>query len=144
MPPKWSNPAALQRGTGLGMKTCVAAAFIPELSTQIPAPQRSRLTSPSRLRRRIDIARAAGPLRREAILICRRLLPGGAVQSREYVLVDPLGADRHPRSIKIHLAINPWSDLATGTRGGGRPHPWAMAIHRRLRIPLSANQGVRR
>jgi hypothetical protein len=93
---------------------------------------------------RTDFARVASASRHEAILICRSLLPGGDVQGREYVSVDPLGADRHPRSIKIHLAINHWSDLATGTRGGGRSHPWAVAIHRRLRIPLSANRGVRR
>jgi hypothetical protein len=61
------------------------------------------------------INRAAMPI---LPAIVRRLLPGGKVHSREYVVRNPRRFDRHPGSFKINLATGQWADFATTDRGG--------------------------
>jgi len=50
--------------------------------------------------------------------IVHRLLPGGKIHSREYVVRNPRRFDRHPGSFKINLATGQWADFATTDRGG--------------------------
>jgi hypothetical protein len=52
------------------------------------------------------------------LAILRRLLPGGKVQSGEYIARNPTRSDKHPGSFKINLRTGRWSDFATGDRGG--------------------------
>ena len=61
------------------------------------------------------INRAAVPL---LPAIVSRLLPGGKIYSREYVVRNPRRFDRHPGSFKINLRSGRWSDFATGDKGG--------------------------
>lgn len=61
------------------------------------------------------INRAAVPL---LPAIVSRLLPGGKIHSREYVVRNPRRFDRHPGSFKINLRSGRWSDFATGDKGG--------------------------
>jgi hypothetical protein len=50
--------------------------------------------------------------------ICRRILPGGRVAGAEYIVRNPLRADRQPGSFKINLCTGRWADFATEKRGG--------------------------
>lgn len=50
--------------------------------------------------------------------LLHRLLPGGSLQGREYVALNPRRADRRPGSFKINLDSGRWSDFATGDAGG--------------------------
>jgi hypothetical protein len=50
--------------------------------------------------------------------IVHRLLPGGKVHSREYVVKNPRRFDRHAGSFRINLTSGQWADFATGDRGG--------------------------
>ena len=50
--------------------------------------------------------------------VCRRLLPGGRQEGREYVVLNPTRADRHLGSFRINLTTGRWSDFATGDKGG--------------------------
>src|SRR2546429_8877859 len=61
------------------------------------------------------INRAAVPL---LPAIVHRLLPGGKIHSREYVVQNPRRFDRHPGSFKINLANGRWADFATNDCGG--------------------------
>ncbi len=50
--------------------------------------------------------------------ILRRWLPGGRIEGREYVVLNPKRADQKRGSFKINLATGRWADWATGDRGG--------------------------
>ena len=45
-------------------------------------------------------------------------LPGGKVQGREYVSLNPTRDDRRPGSFSVNLCTGKWSDFASGDRGG--------------------------
>lgn len=45
-------------------------------------------------------------------------LPGGFRQGQEYVVRNPLRADRRPGSFRINLCTGRWADFATGDKGG--------------------------
>jgi uncharacterized protein DUF3987 len=45
-------------------------------------------------------------------------LPGGRIQGREYVVLNPTRDDRHPGSFKINLQTGKWADFATNDEGG--------------------------
>jgi len=47
-----------------------------------------------------------------------RWLPGGRVQGREYVALNPTRNDQHAGSFRINLDSGKWADFATGDRGG--------------------------
>jgi hypothetical protein len=62
---------------------------------------------------------------REAIpaltAVLSRILPGGRVIGREYVVLNPRRADRRPGSFKVRVEggrAGAWADFATGDRGG--------------------------
>jgi hypothetical protein len=61
------------------------------------------------------INRAAVPL---IPAIVHRLLPGGKIYSREYVVRNPRRFDRHAGSFRINLTTGQWADFATNDRGG--------------------------
>ena len=50
--------------------------------------------------------------------LLRRWLPGGRVEGREYVVLNPTRADRRPGSFKVNLDSGRWSDFAIGDKGG--------------------------
>jgi hypothetical protein len=47
-----------------------------------------------------------------------RLLPGGRIVGREYMVRNPRRNDRRPGSFKINLVTGRWADFAAGDRGG--------------------------
>lgn len=58
--------------------------------------------------------------------VLQRLLPGGHVFGREYVVRNPTRADRRAGSFRINLRSGAWSDFATGDAGGD---PVALAAY---------------
>lgn len=66
----------------------------------------------------LDFSLVAAVALRNAEPICRRVLPGGKLQGREYVALNPLRADTHAGSLKVNLSTGRWADFATGERGG--------------------------
>jgi hypothetical protein len=50
--------------------------------------------------------------------ILARLVPGGKIVAREYIVRNPTRADRHPGSFKINIRTGYWADFATGDKGG--------------------------
>jgi hypothetical protein len=55
---------------------------------------------------------------RNGLAICRRVLPGGKVAGREYVVLNPHRQDHRPGSFKVNLRTGRWADFATEERGG--------------------------
>jgi hypothetical protein len=55
----------------------------------------------------------------QALNICRWLLPGGRVEGREYVALNPNRTDGSLGSFKINLTTGRWCDFATGEDRGG-------------------------
>jgi hypothetical protein len=49
--------------------------------------------------------------------ICRRLLPGGRREGREYLARNPRRDDRRPGSFKINLKSGVWCDFSSGDKG---------------------------
>jgi hypothetical protein len=70
---------------------------------------------------RIDFAAIACEALPSLRAILERILPGGRLVGREYVVLNPTRTDRHPGSFKIRI-VGPragcWSDFATGEKGG--------------------------
>jgi hypothetical protein len=50
--------------------------------------------------------------------VLTRLIPGGKILGREYVVRNPTRADRRPGSFKVNLRTGRWADFATGDKGG--------------------------
>lgn len=50
--------------------------------------------------------------------LLQRWLPGGHIESNEYVARNPRRADRRAGSFKINVKTGRWADFATGDRGG--------------------------
>jgi hypothetical protein len=50
--------------------------------------------------------------------ILSRLLPGGKIDGREFVALNPRRKDTRLGSFKINMRSGRWSDFATGHRGG--------------------------
>ena len=57
--------------------------------------------------------------------ILHRWLPGGRVEGREYVALNPTRADRRPGSFRINIDCGRWADFATGDKGGDVVSLWA-------------------
>jgi hypothetical protein len=55
--------------------------------------------------------------RANALVLCRRLLPKGRLQGREYVALNPNRADRRLGSFKINISTGAWADFADGVGG---------------------------
>ena len=68
--------------------------------------------------RHLDFSRINTVALANAESICRRIIPGGRVQSGEYVACNPNRADRRPGSFKINLRTGRWADFASGETGG--------------------------
>lgn len=52
------------------------------------------------------------------LLLLQKWIPGGRIESGEYVGRNPTRNDRHPGSFKVNLRSGVWSDFATGDAGG--------------------------
>lgn len=50
--------------------------------------------------------------------VLQRILPGGALKGREYVVLNPRRSDGKPGSFKINIDTGRWADFATGDGGG--------------------------
>lgn len=50
--------------------------------------------------------------------VLARIIPGGKIVAREYVVLNPTRADRRPGSFKVNLQTGRWADFATGDKGG--------------------------
>src|SRR5690554_3578499 len=50
--------------------------------------------------------------------ILTRVLPGGVLDGREYVALNPRRSDGRRGSFKINIDTGKWADFATGDRGG--------------------------
>ncbi len=67
---------------------------------------------------RIDFDQVRTLALRNALAICRRVLPGGRVVGGEYEVRNPKRPDRSPGSFRVNLRTGRWADFATGERGG--------------------------
>lgn len=67
---------------------------------------------------RLDFPRIASAATSHAETICRRWLPDGRTDGREWVACNPKRSDRRPGSFKINLATGRWGDFALGETGG--------------------------
>ena len=67
---------------------------------------------------RIDFDQVRTLALRNALAICRRVLPGGRVVGGEYEVRNPKRPDRSPGSFRVNLRTGRWADFATGDRGG--------------------------
>ncbi|MFZ3325385.1 MAG: hypothetical protein WA231_05575 [Methylocella sp.] len=86
-----------------------------------PHPPHQRGRSFRGANSRIDF----GAVAREAVTalppVLARVLPGGRVVGREYVVLNPRRTDHHLGSFKVRLVgerAGVWADFATGARGG--------------------------
>jgi hypothetical protein len=50
--------------------------------------------------------------------LVERLIPGGRIESGEYVVRNPTRNDQHPGSFKINVRTGAWADFACGDKGG--------------------------
>ncbi len=66
----------------------------------------------------IDFDQVRTLAQRNALAICRRVLPGGRVVSGEYEVRNPKRPDRSPGSFRVNLRTGRWADFATSDRGG--------------------------
>jgi hypothetical protein len=69
---------------------------------------------------RLDFSTINAAVIRVLPAILTRWLPGGRLQRREYVALNPKRADRHLGSFRINVQTGRWADFATGD-GGGDP-----------------------
>ena len=67
---------------------------------------------------RVDFARLDRIALGRLSEILARWLPGGRIEAREYVALNPKRADRRPGSFKVNLSTGRWSDFAKGDAGG--------------------------
>jgi hypothetical protein len=67
---------------------------------------------------RVDFARLDRIALGRLSEILARWLPGGRIEAREYVALNPKRADRRPGSFKVNLDTGRWADFATGDKGG--------------------------
>jgi hypothetical protein len=67
---------------------------------------------------RIDFHRINAVALARVSALLPRLLPGGRLIGREYVVRNPRRADKRAGSFKINTASGKWADFATGDRGG--------------------------
>ena len=74
------------------------------------------MTSPTYAR--IDFPTIRIVALRNAMAVCHRVLPGGRVVGKEYIVRNPKREDRRAGSFKVNLRSGRWSDFATGERGG--------------------------
>lgn len=49
--------------------------------------------------------------------VCRRLLPDGRREGREYLALNPRRGDRRLGSFKINLKTGLWADFSSGDKG---------------------------
>jgi hypothetical protein len=61
------------------------------------------------------INRAALPA---LLSLLQRWMPGGRVNGREYVALNPRRADKRLGSFSVNIRTGKWSDFATGDAGG--------------------------
>jgi len=66
----------------------------------------------------IDFARLRADLHPHLERIVRDLLPGGHLEGREWVALNPTRPDRNKGSFRINVKTGPWADFATGDKGG--------------------------
>lgn len=66
----------------------------------------------------IDFAPINHAARSMLPLLLARWLPGGRLEGREYVALNPRRIDRRPGSFRINTETGRWADFATGDTGG--------------------------
>jgi hypothetical protein len=97
--------------TGSGNAVCLAA----------NSPQNSRIERSPQAQSRFR-ASDFETVNRAAIAalpaILARLVPGGKRIGGEYVVLNPIRADRRLGSFKINVRTGRWADFATGDKGG--------------------------
>lgn len=76
-----------------------------------------QVVSPKRAHR-IDFVRVNAAARGALPALCRRWLPDGRREGREWIARNPTRADRNPGSFKVNLATGRWADFATRDTGG--------------------------
>lgn len=53
-----------------------------------------------------------------ALQVLGQLLPGGTLENREYVVLNPTRPDKNLGSFRINVCTGKWADFATGDKGG--------------------------
>lgn len=50
--------------------------------------------------------------------LLEQLLPGGILENREYIVLNPTRPDKNLGSFRINVFTGKWADFATGDKGG--------------------------
>lgn len=66
----------------------------------------------------INFGRVAKAAQLHSDSLCRRWLPDGHEEGREWVARNPRRADHSAGSFKVNLSTGRWGDFATGDKGG--------------------------
>ena len=67
---------------------------------------------------KIDFVRIAKTALLHSDSLCRRWLPEGYQDGKEWIARNPRRTDRRPGSFKVNLSTGRWGDFATGDKGG--------------------------
>jgi hypothetical protein len=92
---------------GSGNAVCLAA----------NSPQNSRIERPPQAQI-IDFEAVNRAALAALPAVLARLVPGGKRIGGEYVVLNPIRADRRLGSFKINIRTGRWADFATGDKGG--------------------------
>ena len=53
-----------------------------------------------------------------SLQLLEQLLPGGILENREYITLNPTRLDKNLGSFRINVYTGKWADFATGDKGG--------------------------
>ncbi|MEP3428345.1 MAG: hypothetical protein ABJN98_06685 [Roseibium sp.] len=67
---------------------------------------------------KIDFARISRSALMHSDSLCRRWLPEGHQDGKEWIARNPRRTDWRPGSFKVNLSTGRWGDFATGDKGG--------------------------
>ena len=70
------------------------------------------------VRHLVDFAAINAAALRVAGPVLSRIVPGGTIRAREYVVLNPRRADHRLGSFRLNMSSGKWSDFACGARGG--------------------------
>jgi hypothetical protein len=76
--------------------------------------------------------------------VCRRLLPDGRREGREYLALNPRRGDRHLGSFRINLANGRWADFALADKSARGGDPISLVAYVRNIRQSEAARGLMR
>jgi hypothetical protein len=74
---------------------------------------------------RIDFRRLKDRLNPYILSLVQRVLPGGRLEGREYIAINPKRCDKNPGSFRINIKTGKWADFANNDKGGDIISLWS-------------------